>query len=157
MRPSRLVPGFQTFFSVAGLALLGLPLAAGAQLKAPADADPLLPQRFAYVAAANTAAPRIGTYALPRTRDDRDALPVLHAKRWSSATLVELPRDAVPGTYQRPHYALGFRSETLRGWLREAGVDAHTCIAPLLRLRTKLSSQGELSGALWLYARCSFR
>ena len=156
MRPSRLLPGFQPFFTLAGLALLGLPLATGAQLKAPADADPLLPQRFAY-AAANTAAPRIGTYAPPRTQDDRDALPALRARRWSSATLVELPRDAVPGTYQRPHYALGFRSETLRGWLKEAGVDAHTCIAPVLRLRTKLSSQGELSGALWLYARCSFR
>lgn len=157
MRPSRFLLVLRPLSTLAGLALLGLPLATGAQLKAPADADPLLPQRFAYAAAANASAPRISTYALPRTRDDRDALPALHAKRWSAATLVELPRDAVPGTYQRPHYALGFRSETLRGWLKEAGVDAHTCIAPVLRLRTKLSSQGDLTAALWLYARCSFR
>jgi len=67
-----------------------------------------------------------------------------------------MPRDTMPGRYQRPGYALGFRSEALRGWLKEAGVDAQTCIAPVLRLRTKLSGDGELSGALWLYVRCSF-
>lgn len=142
---------------LAGLVLLGLPLATSAQLKAPAGSDPLLPQRFAYAAAADSAVSRASTYALPPAQDDRDAPPALRAKRWSSATLVELPRDAVPGTYQRPHYALGFRSETLRSWLKEAGVDAHTCIAPVLRLRTKLSSEGGLTGTLWLYARCSFR
>jgi hypothetical protein len=155
MRPRRFSLGFQPFSSLAGLALLGLPLATGAQLKAPSGSDPLMPQRFAYAAAADPAGPRISTYALTPAQDDRDAL-TLRAKRWSSATLVELPRDAAPGTYQRPRYALGFRSEVLRSWLKEAGVDAHTCIAPVLRLRTKLSSEGDLSGALWLYARCSF-
>lgn len=157
MRPSRFLLGLQPLSSLAGLALLGLPLATSAQLKAPADPDPLMPQRFAYAATAAPAGSRVGTYALPAAQGDRDAPPALRAKRWSSATLVELPRDAVPGTYQRPHYALGFRSEALRSWLREAGVDAHTCIAPVLRLRTQLSSQGDLTGALWLYARCSFR
>jgi hypothetical protein len=153
MRPGRLSLRCRPFGSLVALALLALPLAAAAQLKT----DPLTQQRFGYVAAADAFAPRIGAYAPPPAPDERDVPPALRASRWSSASLVELPRDAMPGRYQRPRYALGFRSEALRGWLKEAGLDAHTCIAPVLRLRTKLSGEGDLSGALWVYARCSFK
>ncbi len=138
-------------------AWLALPLAAAAQSKAPADPQPL--QRYGYeavaVAVAAPAAPG-GSHVAGAVRTGRGELTALGATRWTSASLIELPRDAAPGRYQRPHYALGFRSETLRGWLKDAGLDAQTCIAPVLRLRTKLSGDGALSGALWVYARCSF-
>lgn len=156
MRSGRLSLRCRPFGSILAPALLALPLAAAAQLKAPADSDPLTPQRFAYAGPAGAFAPRIGGHAPPPAPDERDALPALRANRWSSASLVEMPRDAVPGRYQRPRYALGFRSEALRGWLKEAGIDAQSCIAPVLRLRTKLSGEGDFSGTLWLYARCSF-
>ncbi len=133
-------------------AWLALPLAA-AQSNAPADSQP--PQRYGYEAAAGPAVPG-GSHVAGAGRTGRGELTALGATRWTSASLIELPRDAVPGRYQRPHYALGFRSEALRGWLKDAGLDAQTCIAPVLRLRTKLSGEGALSGALWVYARCSF-
>ena len=155
MRSGRLSLRFRPFGSLVAHALLVLPLAAAAQWKVAVDSDPLMPQRFAYAVAPDAFAPRIGAHAPQSAPDERDALPALRANRWSSASLVEMPRDAIPGRYQRPRYALGFRSEALRVWLKQAGVDAQTCIAPVLRLRTKLSGEGELSGALWLYARCS--
>ena len=155
MRSGRLSLRFRPFGSLVAHALLVLPLAAAAQWKVAVDSDPLMPQRFAYAVAPDAFAPRIGAHAPQSAPDERDALPALRANRWSSASLVEMPRDAIPGRYQRPRYAVGFRSEALRVWLKQAGVDAQTCIAPVLRLRTKLSGEGELSGALWLYARCS--
>lgn len=155
MRSGRLSLRCKPFGSLVAHALLALPLAAAAQSRAPADPDPSTPQRFAYSARADAFAPRIDGQARPGA-DERDALPALRANGWTSASLVEMPRDAMPGRYQRPRYAIGFRSDALRGWLKGAGVDAQTCIAPVLRLRTKLSGEGELSGALWLYARCSF-
>jgi len=76
---------------------------------------------------------------------------------WSAARLVEVPRNDAPGTYSRPHYALGVRSESMRTWLNGLGLDATTCLAPVMRLRSKLSSEGQLSGTLWLSARCDIR
>jgi hypothetical protein len=157
MRFGRFLLRYRPFGSLVAHALLALPLAAAAELKAPADSDPWMPRRFAYAVPTDAFAPRIGGHAPQSAPDERDAPPALRANRWSSASLVEMPRDAMPGRYQRPRYALGFRSDALRGWLKEAGFEAHTCIAPVLRLRTKLSGEGELSGAVWLYARCSFR
>jgi hypothetical protein len=75
----------------------------------------------------------------------------------AGARLVEVPRTDAPGTYSRPHYALGFRSETMRSWLNGVGVDATSCLAPVVRLRTKFSSSGQVSGTLWLSARCDIR
>jgi len=155
MRSGRLSLRCEPFGILVAHTLLALPLAAGAQLKAAADSETSMPQRFAHAARAEAFAPQIGDHARPAP-DERDALPTLRASGRTSASLVEMPRDTMPGRYQRPHHALGFRSEALRGWLKEAGVDAQTCIAPVLRLRTKLSGDGELSGALWLYVRCSF-
>jgi hypothetical protein len=76
---------------------------------------------------------------------------------WSGAHLIELPRNDAPGTYSRPRYALGFRSEPMKSFLNEFGVDAATCLAPLVRARSKLSSSGQVGGTLWLSARCDLR
>jgi hypothetical protein len=74
-----------------------------------------------------------------------------------SARLIEVPRDVRPGQqYSRPRYALGFRSNAMKHWMKDAGVDAHTCLAPVIRLRTKLSSDREFSGTFWMHARCTF-
>lgn len=150
LRPLRCCP----WIGLVAHALLAVPTAA-AQSKAAADFDALMPKHFAYSVPADALVKRAGGHARSAP-EERDALPALRANRWISASLVEMPRDAIPGRYQRPRYALGFRSEALRNWLKEAGVDAQSCIAPVLRMRTKLSSDGDFSGALWLYARCSF-
>jgi hypothetical protein len=68
-----------------------------------------------------------------------------------------MPRTDPPGTYSRPRFALGFRSETMRTWLNHAGIDATSCLAPVVRLRSKISSSGEVSGTLWISARCDIR
>jgi len=76
---------------------------------------------------------------------------------WSGARLIEVPRNDAPGTYSRPHYALGFQSQSMRTLLNELGIDATACLAPVLRARSKLSSSGQLGGTLWLSARCDLR
>ncbi len=59
------------------------------------------------------------------------------------------------GVYQRPRFALGFRSNTMKSWLNHAGLDAHTCLAPVIRANTRIRSDG-VSGTVWVYARCTF-
>jgi hypothetical protein len=83
----------------------------------------------------------------------------LSAKPWHSARLIEIPRDAGPGQQQvtRPRYALGFQSPGLKNFLTHLGMEPHSCLAPIVRLRTKISNGGDVSGTFWLYARCSFR
>jgi hypothetical protein len=88
--------------------------------------------------------------------------PITSASRpWHSARLVEIPRDATPGLqqhqYVRPRYALGFQSHGLKQLLTNIGMDPHACLAPIVRLRTKVSNGGDVSGTFWLAARCSFR
>jgi hypothetical protein len=68
-----------------------------------------------------------------------------------------MPRDTMPGRYQRPHHALGFRSAGAAQWLHEHGIDASNCYLPLVRLHTKLANSGAASGSVWIYARCALR
>jgi hypothetical protein len=71
-------------------------------------------------------------------------------------TLLEMPADVVPGRYSRPKYALGFRSDTVKSFARDMGLDADTCLAPLVRARVSLSQDSGGSGRLMVFARCSF-
>lgn len=71
------------------------------------------------------------------------------------ATLVELESNDPPGQYRRPRYALGVRSQALESALDTVGLDAHRCLAPMVRMNTKLSASLNLSGTLWIYLRCS--
>lgn len=82
---------------------------------------------------------------------------VLGAARGLGATLVEIPSPNIIGAPRRPHHAIGVRSQMLESALHEVGIDASHCLAPVVRLHTKLSSAFDLSGTLWVYARCSFR
>jgi hypothetical protein len=73
------------------------------------------------------------------------------------AQLLEVPREHVqPGQYSRPRYALGFHSYTMRRWLNDLGFEAQSCLAPVVRLRTRISSDFHISGTLWIQARCAF-
>jgi hypothetical protein len=71
-------------------------------------------------------------------------------------TLIEMPADVVPGRYTRPKYALGFRSDTMKGFARDMGLDADTCLAPLVRARVSLSQDSGAGGRLMVFARCTF-
>lgn len=99
--------------------------------------------------------------AKPAWATGTSTAPIAPASRpWHSARLVEIPRDVTPGQqqqYHRPRYALGFQSHGLKSLLANAGMDPHSCLAPIVRLRTKVSNGGDVSGTFWLYARCSFR
>lgn len=72
--------------------------------------------------------------------------------------LFETQREFKPGQPQRirPRLSLGFRSNALRNGLEHLGVDADTCMAPVFRLRGKLSSNGDVNSTFWISARCTF-
>ena len=72
------------------------------------------------------------------------------------ATLIEMPSDQVPGQFSRPRYALGFRSEGMKQFARSMGVEADTCLAPLIRGRVSFTAAGDGSARLMVFARCSF-
>jgi hypothetical protein len=68
------------------------------------------------------------------------------------------PALAVPGQYERPHYALGFSSEAVRSALSASGLDAESCVAPLVRLRARPTAiTGSTGISMSLLARCTFR
>ena len=71
------------------------------------------------------------------------------------ATLVEIRSYELPGQPSRPHHAIGIRSHRLESALHDVGIEARHCLAPVVRLHTKLSSSFDLSGTLWVYLRCS--
>lgn len=71
------------------------------------------------------------------------------------ATLVEIPSYSLPGQPQRPRHALGLRSPQLESALNAVGIDARQCLAPMLRMQTKVSSSFDVSGTLWVYLRCA--
>jgi hypothetical protein len=127
---------------------------AAAQLRAPADTgliDPL-PMRSALTEAGQPPAPSL---TLPTTA--RAAL-TPSQPAWESTvrsiSLVELPNYSLTADRPRPHYALGFASDAMRNWMNDIGIDAGTCTAPIIRLRTRIES-GEFRGTLWVHARCS--
>lgn len=78
------------------------------------------------------------------------------ASALSSARLVEMPAEIIPGQYARPKYALGFRSAAMKSLAKDLGLDAHTCLLPLVRARTTLSQDGAVGGRVMIFARCSF-
>jgi hypothetical protein len=75
----------------------------------------------------------------------------------SRFALIELAPDRNPlERNKRPHHALGYRWHAAEAWIREQGLDVQTCYLPLLRLHTKIRSDGA-SGTFWILGRCSFK
>jgi hypothetical protein len=73
------------------------------------------------------------------------------------AVQLEAPRLGINGSYSRPRIIIGVPSESMRGLLNAAGVPAEQCLLPMLKARARLNADGEASGAMWLYARCTFQ
>jgi hypothetical protein len=55
----------------------------------------------------------------------------------------------------RPHFELGSSSDSLRTWLRGAGLNASTCMAPLMRMHSTVAGTGPRTNVS-VSARCSF-
>jgi len=64
----------------------------------------------------------------------------------------------VEGQYTRPHYALGLHSDTMRDALSLTGLDAESCVAPMMRLRARETTVTGANGiSMTVFARCTFR
>lgn len=67
------------------------------------------------------------------------------------------PMGAVEGRYTRPHYALGLHSELMRDALALTGLDAESCVAPMVRLRMRQTTLTGANGiSMSVFARCTF-
>jgi hypothetical protein len=65
---------------------------------------------------------------------------------------------AVDGQYTRPHYALGLHSDLMRDALSLTGLDAESCVAPMVRLRARQATiTGNTGISMSVSARCTFR
>jgi hypothetical protein len=127
------------------LPLYDVEVPANERTQGPIESRGVAGQQFAVVPAAPGA-----------TASDTRPL-LLPASSTSRFSVVELPPDAVtPGTYKRPHHGLGYRWSAAESWLRDRGLDAHTCYLPMVRMHTSVNRTGA-TGTLWLYGRCTFR
>ena len=77
--------------------------------------------------------------------------------RGLGATLVEFKPHTMPGQSARAHHGIGIRSYQLESALNDIGIEARHCLAPVVRMHTKLSSGFDLSGTLWVYLRCTVK
>ena len=85
-------------------------------------------------------------------------LPLSYSTQFLGSTLqLDLPRYDSEGKYVRPKFYVGMQSESMRNWANAAGLGAEKCMLPMVRARTHMSGDGELSGTLYVYARCSLR
>lgn len=83
-------------------------------------------------------------------------LPISYSTQFLGSTLqLDLPRYDSEGKYVRPKFYVGMRSESMRNLANAAGLGAEKCMLPMVRARTHMSGDGELSGTLYVYARCS--
>jgi hypothetical protein len=115
-----------------------------------------LPQRGVRLPSAHqSAADAVADADAPAPTEARRAEPAYGASA-ARTTLLEMPADVVPGRYTRPKYALGFRSDTMKSFARDMGLDADTCLAPLVRARVSLSQDSGTGGRLMVFARCTF-
>lgn len=77
---------------------------------------------------------------------------------FSSLGLYEYkPAGVVFGQYTRPHYALGLHSDLMRDALSLTGLEADSCVAPMVRLRARQTTATGAGGiSMSLLARCTF-
>jgi hypothetical protein len=137
--------------ALAALALAAATLPCAAQqlrLEVVPEAALLTEQRQAAASDANSS---IATSA--RTFSDTSTL----RSNWlGSAIQIERPLSDGTGQYTKPKVRVGLPSETMRSFLNSAGLPAEKCQLPMVKAKTKLA-EGDASGTLWLYARCTFR
>jgi hypothetical protein len=67
------------------------------------------------------------------------------------------PKGAAEGQYAKPHYALGLHSDLMRDALSLTGLEAESCVAPMLRLRARQTTVTGANGVtMTVLARCTF-
>jgi hypothetical protein len=142
---------------VLGAALATAAARAGEPPALPHGSIYLLPHDGLHLPAASLTT---GEYLAAATKPAAEDAPTRYAPAYGStfarAALIEMPAEVVPGRYTRPKYALGFRSDTMKGLAKDVGLDAHTCLLPLVRARLSLSQEQGTSGRVMIFARCSF-
>lgn len=89
-----------------------------------------------------------GTFPLPRLE--------LRTRSSFDAVIVEPGPDDLRGQTRRPRLSLGMRSYALEAALDSAGLAARHCLAPVVRMNTRMSSSLGLTGTLWISLRCTF-
>lgn len=130
-----------------------------AQSQPAAVSDPMLdsiyvlPSRNVRLPSATVAA---GSHDAEHEAPDARRFALAGSSALSRASLVEMPADVIPGKYTRPKYALGFRSSAMKNFAQSMGLDAHTCLLPLVRARISLSQDSGTGGRLMVFARCTF-
>lgn len=146
--PDRLLP------SLLLAAFVAASPAANAQLRVEAIADSVL-RPYSLRDAGALPATELEARAAPRLKQ---SAPQLRDYSWlGGAVQVESSRIGINGTYTRPKVVIGVPSEAMKDWMGAAGLTAEQCLLPMVRARARISPDGEPSGALWLYARCSFQ
>ena len=71
--------------------------------------------------------------------------------------VLEVPRVAPDGSFQRPRVTIGRQSPELRMWMKEAGLDPDRCMLPMFRSRLKREPDtGKVTAAVLVSARCTF-
>jgi hypothetical protein len=84
-------------------------------------------------------------------------LPVSYSTNVLGSTVqLDMPRYDSSGNYVRPKFYVGLQSDSMRNMMNSSGLAADKCMLPMLRARTRVSGDGEVSGTLWVYARCTF-
>jgi hypothetical protein len=139
----------------AGTVIALLAPAALAQVKVQAIPDSVLRP---YSVRNSAAAPAVST-SLPAAPPSAPAA-VLQLRDYSwlgGAVQVEASRTNIDGSYKRPKVIVGLPSESMKSWLYSAGFPTEQCLLPMVRARARINNDGEASGALWLYARCTFQ
>lgn len=160
--------------AAAAVAAQAADTAAGSR-SAPADATPSL---AAAVPSASLPSPPLPSVSLAVTRTapradssaahmtwvpPSEPAPAFKLReRALQAQLIELPSQSPGGSPTRPHHALAFRSEAFRRFAHDGlGLDAERCLAPMVRLSTKLGrvagGAGNSNATFWLLARCALR
>jgi hypothetical protein len=86
------------------------------------------------------------------------AMPISYSTTFLGSTVqLDMPRYDSSGKYVRPKFYVGMQSDAMRNWMNSTGLAADKCMLPMLRARTHMNGDGEVSGSLWVYARCTFR
>lgn len=71
--------------------------------------------------------------------------------------LLEMPRVAADGSFQRPRVLIGRQSPELHAWMKEAGLAPERCMLPMFRGRLKRDQDtGKVGMAVLMSARCTF-
>jgi|GEM_PF-4117478 len=99
----------------------------------------------------------------PMSAPDYSLASVARTSYWRVGGLLPVQLDTDPGHlaaadplgYVRPQFALGGPSDSLRSWLRVAGISATGCTAPLMKMHSTFAG-GNSHANVSVSARCSF-